>query len=77
MKKWIAKKFVLGLLNKFMDQYTADLAKAKNILNLWISRLQKVLGCLQSILGKLEDNQLDENEVDQTVEEIKAVVEGW
>lgn len=77
MFKWIIKKFIIGQLNKLIDKYQDNINKVKDTLQIWISRLEKIIGCLKSLMTKLDDNQLDSEEVDETVSEIEIVIKEW
>lgn len=77
MRKWIAKKFIVGTLNKLLDVNKDNVDKVKSIVSTWIGRLEKILACLKSILDKLADNQLDSDELEESVSEIQGVVKQW
>ncbi len=77
MFKFIAKKFVTSQVNKLLDQHSSDVAKVKDTLTLWVKRLEKILGCFNGLLAKLDDNRLDDDEVDQAAAEIEIVVKEW
>ena len=77
MRKWICKKFIVGTLNKLLDVNKDNVDKVKSIVSTWIGRLEKILACLKSILGKLADNQLDSDELEDSVSEIQGVVKQW
>lgn len=77
MRKWIAKKFIVSTLNKLLDVNKDNVEKVKSIVSTWIGRLEKILACLKSILDKLADNQLDSDELEDSVSEIQGVVKQW
>lgn len=77
MIKWIVTKFILNAVNKLLDQHSSDVAKVKDTLTLWVKRLEKILGCFNGLLAKLDDNRLDDDEVDQAAAEIEIVVKEW
>lgn len=77
MRKWIAKKFIVSTLNKLLDVNKDNVDKVKSIVSTWIGRLEKILACLKSILDKLADNQLDSDELEDSVSEIQGVVKQW
>lgn len=77
MRKWIAKKFIVSTLNKLLDVNKDNVEKVKSIVSTWIGRLEKILSCLKSILDKLADNQLDSDELEDSVSEIQGVVKQW
>ena len=75
--KKVVKKFVIGKINDLLKKYKDDVATVREILSRWIGRTQKILDCLKSLSKKIEDNELDENELKETTEEIIVVVKEW
>lgn len=75
--KKVVKKFVIGKINDLLKKYKDDIATVREILARWIGRTQKILDCLKSLSKKIEDNELDENELKETTEEIIVVVKEW
>ncbi len=64
MIKWIVQKVIIGKINDFLDTYKDNIANSKKTLELWISRLEKILAAFKTILAKLDDGKLDEAELD-------------
>ena len=77
MFKWFVKKIVCGQVNDLLDEYKDNVSKVKDTLQKWISRIDKILFTLRSLLSKLGDNQIDSEEIDQTVAEIEQVIKEW
>ena len=77
MFTWFVKKVVCGKVNDLLDEYKDNVSKLKETLQKWISRIDKILFALRSLLSKLEDNQIDSEEIDQTVAEIEKVIKEW
>ena len=77
MFTWFVKKVVCGKVNDLLDEYKDNVSKVKDTLQKWISRIDKILFALRSLLSKLEDNQIDNDEIDQTVAEIEKVIAEW
>ena len=77
MFTWFVKKVVCGKVNDLLDEYKDNVSKLKETLQKWISRIDKILFALRSLLSKLEDNQIDSDEIDQTVAEIEQVIKEW
>lgn len=66
--KWFAKKYAVSLVN--------DAIKAiqdKVDIDIWISRINKVIAYLQSILKKLEDKKITADEADAIIDETKEL----
>lgn len=64
-------------VNSLLEVNQGNVSKVKNTLDTWIGRLQRVLDCMKAILSKLDDNQLDSEEIDDSVAEIEKVVKSW
>ena len=67
MIMWAVKKYVIGKVNKVLDQYKDNVDKMRDTLTVWIVRLEKVLSCFKGLLAKLDDGKLDNEEVDETI----------
>lgn len=77
MAKCILRKFILKKINELLSDYDTNVTKAKQALELWSTRAQKILDCLKKMLEKLEDNQVSAEEVEQAVDELKVLVQEW
>lgn len=77
MTSCILRSFILKKLNKLLDEYKDNVGKARGNVNLWLSRADSITNCLKGLSQKLEDNQLTDEELEQVVEEIKTLIEGW
>ena len=71
------KSFITKKLNKLLDEHKEDVGKARDTVNLWLSRADSITNCLKGLSQKLEDNKLTDEELEQTIEEIKNLIEGW
>ena len=70
MIKWIAKKFIIGQVNNFLDAYKDNVTASKKMLELWTSRLEKILASFKTILAKFDDGKIEAEEIDQIAETI-------
>lgn len=77
MFEWLVKKILCGKINGLLNDYKGNVDKVRSTLNVWIWRIEKVLACLKSILTKLDDNQIDSDEVKDTVDEVTKLVKEW
>ena len=73
----ILKSFITKQLNKLLGEYKDNVGKVRGTVNLWLSRADSIMNCLKGLSQKLEDNQLTDKELEQVVEEIKTLIEGW
>lgn len=77
MFEWLVKKILCGKINSLLNDYKGNVDKVRSTLNVWIWRIEKVLACLKSILTKLDDNQIDSDEVKDIVDEVTKLVREW
>ena len=77
MVKFVIKRYIINKVNGLLDEYKDNVSKVKDTLQKWISRIDKILFTLRSLLSKLGDNQIDSEEIDQTVAEIEQVIAEW
>lgn len=77
MIMWAVKKYVIGKVNKVLDQYKDNVDKMRDTLTVWIVRLEKVLSCFKGLLAKLDDGKLDNEEVDETIADVEQVIKEW
>ena len=77
MLNWIVKKVILGKLNGLLEKNKENVGKVREVLTLWIGRIEKILNCFKSMLAMLDDNQLDSDEVQKSLDEVKALVKDF
>lgn len=77
MIKYFVKKIVLSNINKVLNKYSTKVDEVKTTTNKWIVRLESILNSLKSLLTKLEDNELSDEEVEQVKDDIEKVVKEW
>lgn len=73
----VLRKFILGKINDVIGAKKDGVEKARAQVALWTSRTKAVCQALESLSAKLEDNQLDPDELEAAVAELKALVENW
>lgn len=73
----ILKKFIVKQTNKVLDTYKDDVQKARQNVDVWLSRAKCVVTCLESLSAKLADSKLDDTEIEEAVAEIQKLIESW
>lgn len=73
----LLKKFILKTVNKVLDEHKTNIDKTKETVNLWMTRTKRLLECLESLTKKLDDNQIDDKELEETVQEMTNLVKEW
>ena len=51
--------------------------KSCDTLKAWILRIQKLMGCLESLLSKLDDGEITSDEIKQATEEVTKLIKEW
>ena len=77
MIDWIIKKVLIGKVNDLLKKYKGDVDSVRSVLTKWTERIEKVLSCFKSILAKIEDNELDADELKETADEVSALIKEW
>lgn len=77
MVEWLIKRVVCGKINGLLKTYKGNVESVRETLRKWIERINKVLSCLESLLGKIDDEELDPEEVKEATREIQAVIREW
>ena len=73
----ILKRTILKAINKLLDDYKDNVDVAKDKTWTWLKRSNAINKFLQGLHQKLSDNNLSEEELKSTLDEFKALVEGW
>lgn len=55
---WLCRK-----INSLLEQHRDNVVKVKSTVKIWIARLEKVLAAFKSLLEKLDDNEIDADEI--------------
>jgi len=77
MFDWLVKKVIVGKVNDLLKDNKDNIEKVRNTLKKWTDRIKRVLNCFESLMAKLDDNQLDTTECKEAAKEIEELVKGW
>lgn len=77
MIKYLIRKWIIGKLNKLLDQYKDNVLKVRNTLTSWITKLELVVSALKRVLTRVDDNKLTDDEIDETIEDIEKIIKEW
>lgn len=77
MFMFFVKRMVLKKLNGLLKDYASDVDKARDILDLWIGRVDRISNYLKSLMDKIDDGVLDEGEVESAIDGAKDLVKEW
>lgn len=71
--KWGVKKWLVGVVNTALRDYAAQVSKARVFLVAAVAKVETVAAFLRSLSAKLEDGTVTDAEVDETIDEAKAL----
>lgn len=71
------RKFILGQINKVLENYKDNVQKARENVGVWLKRAKDVTACLESLSAKLADNKIDDKEIEDAIAELEKLVNGW
>ena len=77
MVEWLVKKVLCSKVNGLLKKYRGNVQKAKDALKTWILRIQKMMSCLESMLAKLDDNELTSDEAKAAADEVTKLIREW
>ena len=70
----LAKHYILKAINDTLSKHSDDVSEITQKIDLWTSRLQRIIIQLQRINERVADGDVDSAELDQTAEEIETLV---
>lgn len=73
----LLRKFILRQINKLLDDYKDNIGNAKEKVWVWMKRADAINKFMQGLYEKLSDNNLTEDELKATLEELKLMVSKW
>jgi len=77
MLDWLIKRVILRRINNLLNNHKGNVEKIRATLLVWTERIKKVLACFESLLAKIEDNELDANELKTTGDEVGTLIKEW
>lgn len=73
----LVKKLVLKNLNKFLDNYKDNVETSRKNVKVWLDRAETITKFLNMLSAQLEDGNISEDELKETVEGLKNIVQTW
>lgn len=70
----LAKKYIISSLNDLLDKNKENVGKICEKINYWTTKLTLIIELLKKISNRCSDGNIDNEEVDQTVNEIETIV---
>ena len=77
MIKYIIRKWILNQINNLLSKYETNILTVRNTLTSWITKLELLITIFKRTLTRLEDNQLTDEEIDDTISDIEKTIKEW
>lgn len=73
----LLKKFLLKNLNKFLETYRTDIETSRKNVKVWLKRAETITKFLNLLSSELEDGNITEEELKNTIDGLKSIVQDW
>ena len=77
MIKYIIRKWILKQINNLLSKYETNILTVRNTLTSWITKLELIITIFKRTLTRLEDNNLTDEEIDDTISDIEKTIKEW
>ena len=77
MIKWFVKKYIMGHVNGLIHVNQENIINTKNTIDTWIGRLEKILQGFKSMLQRLDDGKIDDDELEDTIQDVSDIIRNW
>ena len=74
---WIMKKLAMRAINKLLKRLEGNLDSGLELLDNWMRRIQRICSLMQSLKKRVKDHNITEQEIEETISDIKTTVEEW
>ena len=73
----LAKKYVISAINDLLEKNKENVEKICAKISYWIEKLSLIIEMLKKINARCSDSNLNDEEVDQTVDEIEKIIKDF
>ena len=70
----LAKKYIISAINDLLDKNKENVGYICEKINYWTTKLTIIIELLKKINARCSDGNLNDDEVDKTVEEIETLI---
>lgn len=70
----LAKKYIISAINDLLEKNKSNVEKICAKISYWIEKLSLIIELLKKINARCSDGNLNDKEVDQTVDEIEKII---
>ena len=71
----LAKKYIISAINDLLEKNKSNVEKICVKINYWIEKLSLIIELLKKINARCSDGNLNDDEVDKTVDEIEQIIQ--
>lgn len=73
----LGKKYAVAAVNDLLKKHKDDVAKVSATIDVWVDRLQKIVGQLKMINLRVSDGLIEDKEIDDSLNEIESLVKNF
>ena len=73
----LAKKYIIGSFNDLLNKNKDNIKVIIDKIQLWIDRLDKIIGGLKNILNRVSDGIIDDKDVMDSKKDIETIIKEW
>ena len=77
MIKYIIRKWILKQINNLLSKYETNILTVRNTLTSWITKLELIITIFKRTLTRIEDINLTDEEIDDTISDIEKTIKEW
>ena len=70
----LAKKYIISAINDLLEKNKSNVGYICEKINYWTTKLTIIIELLKRISSRCSDGNLDDTEVDKTVDEIETLI---
>ena len=75
MIAFLVKGWLIGKINDVLRNSNVKSVKAN--VGTWVNRLESIVNVLQNVLKRVSDDELSNDELDASINDIETVIRGW
>ena len=73
----LAKKYIIGSINDLLNKNKDNIKVIIDKIQLWIDRLEKIIGGFKNILNRVSDGIIDDKDVMDSKKDIETIIKEW
>lgn len=73
----LAKKYIIGSINDLLNKNQDNIKVIIDKIQLWIDRLEKIIGGFKNILNRVSDGIIDDKDVMDSKKDIETIIKEW